>query len=89
MSYFAGVMSGFAQKLSVQARAHKADGLVWTPHEKLSAYTRKRHPYLRTVSHAGQRRGSAFEQGEQAGRSVLLHRGINRGSSGEVRLLKG
>jgi hypothetical protein len=68
---------------------HKADGLVWVPQEKLSAYTRKRHPYLRTVAHAGHRRGEAFAQGEQAGRNVLLHRGISRGSSNEVRLLKG
>jgi hypothetical protein len=89
MSYFAGVMSGFAQKLQVQARAHKADGLVWVPHEKLTAYTRKRHPHTRTVSHAGQRRGDAFAQGEQAGRNVLLHRGIKRGGSGLLRLLKG
>jgi hypothetical protein len=89
MSYFAGVMSGFGQKLKQQARAHKADGLVWLPHEKLTTYTRKRHPYLRTISHAGQRRSDAFAHGEQAGRSVLLHRGISRGSSGETRLLKG
>jgi predicted SprT family Zn-dependent metalloprotease len=88
MAYFAGVMSGFAQKLKVQARAHKADGLIFQPHEKLAAYTRKRHPYMRTVSHAGHRRGDAFAQGEQAGRNVLLHRGVTRGASSETRLLK-
>jgi predicted SprT family Zn-dependent metalloprotease len=88
MSYFAGVMSGFAQKLATQARAHKADGLVWLPQAELSTYTRKRHPYLRTVSHAGARRGDAFTHGEQAGRSVLLHRGMKSSGSGETRLLK-
>lgn len=88
MSYYAGVMSGFAQKLKAQARVHKADGLVWQPEAELNVYTRKRHPYLRTVSHAGARRGEAFAHGEQAGRNVLLRRGISRGSSGEIRLLK-
>jgi predicted SprT family Zn-dependent metalloprotease len=87
--YYAGVMSGFAQKLSLQARAHKADGLVWVPHARLTEYTRKRHPYLRTVSHGGQRRGEAFAHGQRAGREVLLHRGISRGGSAETKLLKG
>jgi Protein of unknown function (DUF2786)/SprT-like family len=87
--YYAGVMSGFAQKLSAQARAHKADGLVWVPQARLTEFTRKRHPYLRTISHAGRRRGDAFAQGQRAGRDVLLHRGITRGGSGHTRLLKG
>jgi hypothetical protein len=87
--YYAGVISGFAQKLSVQARAHRADGLVWTPQARLTEYARKRHPYLRTVSHAGRRRGDAFAHGQRAGREVLLHRGITRGGSGQTRLLKG
>jgi hypothetical protein len=86
--YYAGVMSGFAQKLSVQARAHRADGLVWVPHARLTEYTRKRHPYLRTISHVGQRRGDAFAQGQRAGRDVLLHRGMTHGASGATKLLK-
>lgn len=92
MAYLAGVMSGFAQKLELQARAHKADGLVWVPHARLTEYTRKRHPSLRTVSHTGQRRGDAFAHGQRAGRDVLLHRGVNAGAherSGGTRLLKG
>ena len=88
MSYFAGVMSGFAQKLKTQARADKSEGLVWLPQAELKAYTRKRHPYLRTVSHAGHRRGDAFAHGEAAGRNVLLHRGVTQGSSSSLRLLK-
>jgi len=89
MAYLAGVMSGFAQKLEIQARAHKADGLVWVPHARLTEYTRKRHPSLRTVSHSGHRRGEAFAHGQKAGREVLLHRGMVRGGQGETRLLKG
>lgn len=86
--YYAGVMSGFAQKLSAQARAHRAEGLVWLPNAQLTEYKRKRHPYLRTISRTGQRRSDAFAHGQRAGREVLLHRGIARGSSGEIKLLK-
>jgi Protein of unknown function (DUF2786)/SprT-like family len=89
MTYLAGVMSGFAQKLENQARAHKADGLVWVPEVQLREYTKKRHPYLRTVSHAGAKRRGAFEQGQAAGRSVLLHRGITESQGGAQKLLKG
>jgi predicted SprT family Zn-dependent metalloprotease len=89
MTYLAGVMSGFAQKLHSQAQAHKADGLVWLPEARLREYTRKRHPYLRTVAHAGHRRSGAFEQGQAAGRSVLLHRGITQSQGGPPKLLKG
>ena len=89
MTYLAGVMSGFAQKLDGQARAHKADGLVWVPEAQLREYTRKRHPSLRTVSHAGHRRREAFEQGQAAGRSVHLHRGISHSQGGAPKLLKG
>jgi predicted SprT family Zn-dependent metalloprotease len=90
LTYYAGVMSGFAQKLSEQARAHKAEGLVWVPHPELHVYTRKRHPYLRTVRHQGPRRREAFQQGQQAGRGVVSHRGITqRGAHGEPKLLRG
>jgi hypothetical protein len=83
-------MSGFAEKLSVQARAHKAEGLVWVPHAELAAYTRKRHPYLRTISHQGHRQRDVFAHGQKAGREVVLHRGVTSGSgSGTTKLLRG
>jgi hypothetical protein len=90
LAYYAGVMSGFAEKLDQQARAHRADGLVWVPHAKLSEYTRKRHPYLRTIKHQGHRRRDAFQHGQRAGRDVVLHRGMTEtsGNSGR-RLLPG
>jgi predicted SprT family Zn-dependent metalloprotease len=90
LTYYAGVMSGFAQKLALQAKEHKAHGLVWVPQEALRGYTRQRHPYLRTVSHQGHRKGDAFVHGQQAGRELVLHRGMSRGpAGGERKLLRG
>lgn len=88
-TYYAGVMSGFAEKLATQARAHKAEGLVWVPHAELKVYTRKRHPYLRTISHRGQGRRDAFSHGQRAGRELVLHKGVSSRSSGDVKLLRG
>ncbi len=89
LSYLAGVMSGFAEKLSEQANVHKRDGLVWVPHAELGQYSRKRHPYLRSVKHRGHRRGETFAHGHKAGRDVVLHRGITQRGGGETRLLRG
>ncbi len=87
--YYAGVMSGFAQKLMQQQKAHRTDGLVWVPHARLSAYTRKRHPHLRTIRQQGHKRRDAFQEGQKAGRDVVLHRGItDRSKRTETRLLK-
>jgi predicted SprT family Zn-dependent metalloprotease len=76
-TYLAGVMSGFAEKLAAQARAHQAEGLVWVPHAELARYTRRRHPYLRTVSHRGTRHDGAFVHGQRAGRDLVLHKGVS------------
>jgi hypothetical protein len=89
-TYYAGVMSGFAEKLDAQARVHKAEGLVWVPHAELKTYARKRHPYLRTVSHRGHRRRDAFSHGQRAGRELVLHKGVTgRSASGDLKLLRG
>jgi predicted SprT family Zn-dependent metalloprotease len=90
-TYCAGVMSGFADKLASQARAHKAEGLVWVPLAELNHYTRKRHPYLRTIAHQGHRRRDAFAHGQRAGRELVLHKGVRSSSSqgGETKLLRG
>ena len=89
-TYLAGVMSGFAEKLATQARAHKAEGLVWVPHAELAKYTRRRHPYLRTIAHRGNRRDGAFAHGQQAGRDVVLHKGVtSQNERSERKLLRG
>jgi len=89
-AYLAGVMSGFAQKLAQQAKAHKAQGLVWIPHAELATYTRKRHPYLRTISHRGHAQRDVFAHGQKAGRELVLHKGVSsRSGSGETKLLRG
>lgn len=91
-TYYAGVMSGFADKLAAQARTHEAAGLVWVPLAALKQYTRKRHPYLRTISHRGHGRRDAFAHGQRAGRELVLHKGVSaqHGSAGgELKRLRG
>jgi predicted SprT family Zn-dependent metalloprotease len=89
-AYLAGVMSGFAQKLAQQAKVHKAEGLVWVPRAELVGYTRKRHPYLRTISHRGHSQRDVFAHGQKAGRELVLHKGVSsQGVGGVTKLLRG
>jgi hypothetical protein len=85
--YMAGVMAGFADKLGRQDAAHRAAGLVWVKDGDLAGYLRRRHPHVRHVRHAGQRRTNAYADGRVAGRQIVLHRPVDTGTTSRGRLL--
>jgi predicted SprT family Zn-dependent metalloprotease len=75
-TYLAGVMSGFAEKLSRQAATCREEGLVWVKDADLAQYFRGRHPHVRHVRYAGNRKNEAFARGRDAGRRIVLKKGI-------------
>ena len=87
-SFQAGVMSGFREKLARQQRAHERQGLVWVGDGDLVRYFRQRHPYVRHTRHVGRHRAEVYGHGKEAGRSIVLHRGIQHGPSEKPRLLR-
>ncbi len=76
-TYLAGVMEGFREKLEAETKKHREHGLVWVGDADLEAYYRKRHPHIRHTRTAGQRRTEAHGAGRNAGRRLVLHRGIS------------
>ena len=89
-AYLAGVMAGFRQELEAQARRNTKEGLVWVGDPEVGAFFHRRHPRIRWTRHTSSRGTSAHEHGVEAGRRIVLHRGIQGGpSQGAVRLLKG
>jgi hypothetical protein len=86
-TYLAGVMTGFADKLARQESASRAEGLVWIKDGDLDGYFRGRHPYVRHIRHAGQRRTNAWAEGREAGRKIVLHRPVEAGATSRGRLL--
>ncbi len=80
-SFQSGVMAGFADRLAREAKVHKAAGLVWLGDPELGHYFRRRHPYVRNVRYAGQPRSEAFGHGREAGRKIVLRRGVGHGPS--------
>jgi hypothetical protein len=86
-TFLAGVMAGFADKLARQEATSRADGLVWVKDGDLGAYLRRRHPYVRHVRHAGQRRNDTWAHGREAGRKIVLHRPVTAGAVSRGHLL--
>jgi Protein of unknown function (DUF2786)/SprT-like family len=86
-TFLAGVMVGFLEKLNAQRIEHREQGLVWVGDADLEGFYRKRHPRIVHVRHAGNRRTEAHAEGREAGRKIVLHKPVQGGPSGGVRLL--
>jgi hypothetical protein len=85
--FVAGVMAGFRDKLEAERRRNGEAGLVWVGDADLERYFKRRHPRIRWDSHTVGLGRQAYAHGRNAGRKIVLHRGISAGPSGGVRLL--
>jgi hypothetical protein len=86
-TYLAGVMSGFYDKLKRERTARRAEGLVWIGDADLSGYYKKRHPRVERVRYAGNTRTEAHAHGREAGKKIVLHRGVGGEAKSQGRLL--
>jgi predicted SprT family Zn-dependent metalloprotease len=86
-TYLAGVMAGFAEKLARQDTRARSEGLVWIGDGDLADYFKRRHPHVRHVRYAGQRRTEAWAKGREAGRSIVLYRPVATTVASRGRLL--
>jgi hypothetical protein len=85
--FLAGVMSGFHERLTRERERSESEGLVWVGDAEVAAYFRRRHPHVRWARHAVSTSGEAYTRGQTAGRSIVLHRGVQAGATGPIRLL--
>jgi hypothetical protein len=87
-SFLYGVMAGFSDKLERDAKKSQQEGLIWLGDPELGRYFRARHPHIRHVSGRGNVKGEAYSAGHSAGGRIVLHRGVDGGSTrGAPRLL--
>jgi hypothetical protein len=75
-TFLAGVMSGMSDKLAREQKRNTAAGMVWIADGDLQRYFRKRHPHVRHIRYAGQRRSEAYTHGKEAGKKIVIHRGM-------------
>ncbi len=81
-AFRAGVVMGFGAKLAEQRSTHQERGLVWVGDPELAAHYRRRYPRIAMVRTGGAGDVDARRHGEAAGRTVVLSRGVEGGSTG-------
>jgi predicted SprT family Zn-dependent metalloprotease len=86
-TFIAGVMVGFLEKLNAQRVQNKEQGMIWVGDADLEGFYRKRHPRIVHVRHTGHRRTEAHHHGREAGRKIVLHKPVQGGPTGGVKLL--
>jgi len=86
-SYIAGVMEGFRERLNSEKKRAAKQGLVWVGDADLSHYYRRRHPYVRTVRLRGHGRSDTRAHGREAGRKIVLHKGVKGAARNRGRVL--
>jgi len=75
-AYLAGVMTGFRDQLDQQKVRQVETGLVWLGDPELTRYFRRRHPSVSTRKYFEGGGEPAREDGRRAGRTIVLHRGV-------------
>ena len=75
-TYLAGVMTGMNDKLSREAKKSKKAGLIWVADGDLASFFRARHPHVRHVRYGAKKRTDAYAHGREAGRQIVIHKGI-------------
>lgn len=86
-AFLAGVMTGFRNKLASQKRTDREHGLVWRGDADLSAYLKQRHPRSHWTRYASSQHQAAHVEGQRAGSTIVLHRGLSTETQKRGRLL--
>ncbi|HTQ08181.1 MAG TPA: DUF2786 domain-containing protein [Polyangiaceae bacterium] len=88
--FLAGLMAGFREKLEAERKRSRAEGLVWRGDGALHDFFRARHPHIRMTHHRTHTGTEAYARGREAGKRLVVHRGVKAGASGGTpRLLPG
>ncbi len=87
--YFAGVLSGFYQKLETQEKAlAQTEALIWKGDAQLQAFYRHVNPYIQKRYGKGVRATDAYLDGVKDGKQVTIHRPVTGSGDGVKGLLE-
>ncbi len=89
LTFLAGVMAGFRDKLQAERVKNREQGLVWIGDPELAGFLKSRHPHTRWAHFRGAERTDTYGHGRRAGREIVLARGVQGAASGRVKLLPG
>lgn len=80
-TFLAGVMEGFRERLAEEKKKSRELGLIWVGDADLRRFYRSRHPHVRSVRVGGKPQSDARARGRDAGRKIVLHRGVQSPAS--------
>lgn len=86
-AYRAGVMQGFLDKLRAQQKSQQELGMVWAGDPALHRFYRQRHPWVRSTRTGGYGDHDARNHGREAGRKLVLHKGMDGAATSRGRQL--
>jgi hypothetical protein len=89
LSFFAGVVRGFDEKLGTERTRNAERGLVWRGDADLQTWFDRRHPRTTRGTARGRAHSGAHEDGRAAGRQIVVHRPIGSDAAARGRLLGG
>jgi hypothetical protein len=87
--FLAGLVAGFRERLEREGKKNREQGLVWSGDGALHDFFRRRHPHVRWTRHVSHTGSEAYASGREAGRNLVLHRGVKASSEARGRLLPG
>jgi hypothetical protein len=84
-AYLAGVMAGFARRLADERTLQREAGLVYVGERELTQYMKRRHPRTTQIRRVSSTRTAAHAAGREAGRRIVLRKGVTAGPSSTAR----
>jgi hypothetical protein len=87
--FFAGLVSGFAEKLRLERVRVEETGLVWVADPRLNDWVDRRYPHRRSSRSTGAARTEAYDAGRAAGKDLVLNRPIEGAAAARGRALTG
>lgn len=87
-SFIYGLLNGFHKKLEAKTAISKSQCLIWKGDPALKKFYRRRNPKIQRMSFQYSKTSrDAYNSGLARGKSLVIQKGINTGSSGKVYLL--
>jgi hypothetical protein len=86
-AYRSGVVTGFLEKLRGEKTVNAERGLVWMGDPLLKKHYRARYPRIATVRTGGAGSAEARTEGHEAGKKLVLRKGVSDGETSAGRQL--
>lgn len=87
-TFIYGLLAGFYEKLDYRDAVNRSDKLIWKGDPNLREFFRRKNPKIRNSRFLHSKScEDAYASGKARGKTLVVHKGVQEGKSGKVRLL--